>query len=109
MVRGLPDLKQVHNDCEYFVLGKMHREEFPVRVEKRNRDILELVKIILCGSMQTKSLGGALYFILFDDDFTNFSWVYFLSKKSNTFEYFKEFRTMIENQRGKYIKILRFS
>ena len=35
MVRDLPMLKQVHNDCDACTLGKMHREEFPVRVEKK--------------------------------------------------------------------------
>lgn len=62
----------------------------------------------LCGPKKTKSLGGALYFLLFIDDCTNFSWVNFLSKKSNTFEYFKLFRNMIEKQIGKHIKILNF-
>ena len=57
--------------------------------------------------MQTKSLGGALYFLLFFDDCTKFSWVYFMSKKSHTFEYFKKFRYMFEKKTGKHIKILR--
>jgi len=86
----------------------MHREEFPVPVEKKQRDILELVHTDLCGPMQTKSLGGALYFLLFIDECTKFSWVNFLSKKSHTFEYFKQFGNMIEKQTRKHIKILRF-
>eukprot|EP00253_Pinus_taeda_P025231 PITA_25231 len=106
MVRDLPMLKQVHNDCDVCTLGKMHREEFRVRVEKKQRDILELVHADLCGPMQTKSLGGALYFLLFIDDCTKFSWIYFLSKKSHTFEYFKQFRNMFEKQTGKHIKNL---
>ena len=35
MVRDIPMLKQVYNDCDACTLGKMHREEFPVRVEKK--------------------------------------------------------------------------
>lgn len=35
--------------------------------------------------MQTRSLGGAYYFMLFTDDCTRFSSVYFLSKKSQAF------------------------
>ena len=58
--------------------------------------------------MKTKSLGGALYFLLFFDDFTKFSWVYFMSKKSHTFEYFKQFRYMVENNTWKHINILYF-
>ena len=59
----------------------------------------------LCGPMQTKSLGGSLYFLQFVDDCTKFSWAYFMSKKSYTFEYFKKFRYIIEKQRGKHIKL----
>lgn len=54
MVRDLPMLKQVHNDCDACTLGEMHIEEFLVRVEKKYRDILELVHADLCGPMQTK-------------------------------------------------------
>jgi hypothetical protein len=64
--------------------------------DRRKRDILELVHTDLCGPMQTRSLGGAYYFLLFIDDYTRFTWVYFLRKKSDTFEYFKEFRSMVE-------------
>ena len=81
-------LKQVHNDCDACTLGNMHREEFPIQIERKQRDILELVHTDHCGAMQTKSLRGALYFLLFIDNCAKFSWVYFLSKKSYTFEYF---------------------
>lgn len=32
IVRDFPMLKQVHNDCDAFTLGKMHREEFPILI-----------------------------------------------------------------------------
>jgi transposase InsO family protein len=60
----------------------------------------------VCGPMHTRSLGGAYYFLLFIDDFTRYTWVYFLRRKSDVFEYFKEFRNMVEKQTGKTIKIL---
>lgn len=56
--------------------------------------------------MQTRLLGSAYYFLLFINDCTRFTWVYFLKKKSNTFEYFKEFRSMVEKQTSKCIRIL---
>ena len=107
MVRSLLVLKQVHNDFEACALGNIHREESPIRVENKKRDIVELVHTNLYGPMKTRSLGGALYFLLFLDECTKFSWVYFLSQKIHTFEYFKQFRTMIEKQTRNYIKILR--
>jgi transposase InsO family protein len=57
--------------------------------------------------MQTMSLGGARYFLIFVDDRSRFTWAYFIRKKSDVFEYFKEFKTMVEKQTGKCIKILR--
>ena len=57
--------------------------------------------------MQTRSLGGASYFVIFIDDRSRYTWVYFIRRKSDIFEYFKEFRTMVEKQTGKCIKILR--
>ena len=63
MVNGLPVLKHVHVDCEAFALGKMHRGEFPVNVDRKKRDILELVHTDLCGPMQSRSLRGAYYFL----------------------------------------------
>ena len=56
--------------------------------------------------MQTRSLGGAYYFLLFIDDRTRYTWVYFLREKSDAFEHFKEFRNMIEKQTRKLIKVL---
>lgn len=107
MVDGLPTLHNIKLECDGCALGKMHRDEFPVHVNRKQRDILELVHTYICGPMQTRSLGGAYYFLLFIDDCTRFSWVYFLSNKSQAFRYFKEFKVMIENQTTKKIKILR--
>jgi hypothetical protein len=107
MVEGLPMLKNENVACEGCALGKMHRDEFPSNPDKKKRDVLDLVHIDVCGPMQTRSLGGAFYFLLFIDDCTRYTWVYFLRRKSDVFEYFKEFRTMVEKKTGKSIKILR--
>ena len=47
------------------------------------------------------------YFILFIDDFSRMTWVYFLKEKSEVFGVFKKFKALIENQSGKRIKVLR--
>lgn len=80
MVDCLPALKNVHVDCGACALGKVHRDEFPVNVDRNKRYILELVHTDLCGPMQTRSLEGAYYFLLFIDDCTRFTWVHFLRK-----------------------------
>jgi transposase InsO family protein len=107
MVEGLPVLKTEHSTCEGCALGKMHREKIPIHMDKRKIDILELAHTYVCGLMQTRSLGGDYYFLIFIDDCTKYTWVYFIRKKSDVFEYFKEFKTMVEKKTRKYINILR--
>lgn len=96
MVNGFPILKNVHVHHEACALGKMHKDDFPINLDRKKRDILELLHTDLCGPMQMRSLGGAYYFLLFVDVCMGFTWVYFLRKKSHNFEYFKDFKSMIE-------------
>jgi hypothetical protein len=71
----------------------------PLILIGEKKDLLELVNIDVCGPTQTRSLGGAYYFLLFIDDCTRYTWVYFLTKKSDVFEYFKEFKNMVEKKK----------
>ena len=105
MVEGLPAIKNDHIECVACALGKQHRNEFPNHEEKRQTEILELIHTDVCGPMQTISLGGAWYFLIFVDDRSRFTWAYFIRRKSDVFEYFKEFRIKVE--KCKYIKIFR--
>ena len=58
------------------------------------------------GPVPIPSLGGYLYYVGFIDDFSRNTWSYFLKKKSKVFNKFKEFKTLVENQIGKKIKLL---
>jgi transposase InsO family protein len=53
------------------------------------------------------SLSGCLYYVIFIDDFSRKSWIYFLKAKNETFSRFLEFKALIENQTGKHIRALR--
>ena len=93
--------------CEDHVYGKQSRWPFPTSREWRASKPLELVHADINGPMQTKSLGGNSYLLLFTDDHTRMNWVYFLINKSYALENFKNFRVLVENQRGYHIKHLR--
>jgi transposase InsO family protein len=56
--------------------------------------------------MSTQSIGGSSYFITFIDDHSRWCEVFFLKKKSESFEKFKIFQQKFENHFGK-IKTLR--
>lgn len=68
---------------------------------------LQLVHTDICGPMQTESLGRNKYFLLFIDDYTRMTWVYFLKAKSETFENFKRLRALVERQSGNRLMCLR--
>jgi hypothetical protein len=77
MAEGIPMLKNQKVSCDGCALGKMHRDEFPSNPDKKKRDVLDLVHIDVSGPMQTRSLGGAFYFLLFINDCMRYTWVYF--------------------------------
>jgi transposase InsO family protein len=48
-----------------------------------------------------------MYYVSFIDDFSRKTWIYFLRKKSEVFDRFKEFKALVENQTEKRIKVVR--
>jgi hypothetical protein len=48
-----------------------------------------------------------VYYVSLIDDFSRNTWIYFLRNKSEVFDKFKEFKTLVENQTKKKIKVLR--
>ncbi|CAL9006850.1 unnamed protein product [Prunus brigantina] len=107
MVHGLPHLEQKSIVCDGCMLGKQHRDSFPLESTWRASNPLELVHTDICGQMKTESLSGNRYFLLFTDDFTRMSWVYFIRNKSSALECFMKFKAMTELQSGFKIKSLR--
>lgn len=106
MVVGLPKIVS-HGFCEGCVFGKQNRKSFSVDKSWRASKCLELVHVDLCGPMSIESSGGSRYFLLFTDDYSRMSWVYFLKAKSETFDCFKKFKALLENESGCHIKVLR--
>ncbi|CAL9020481.1 unnamed protein product [Prunus brigantina] len=107
MVHGLPHLEQMSVVCDGCMQGKQHRDSFPLESTWRASNPLELVHTDICGPMKTESLSGNRYFLLFTDDYTRMSWVYFIRNKSSALECFMKFKAMTELQSGFKIKSLR--
>ena len=92
--------------CEACVKGKMHRLPHHSLKEIKSTERLQLVYTDVCGPMQTLSYGGSRYFITFTDDYSCYCKTYFMRKKSEAFEKFKEFKEAAENESGLKIKAL---
>ncbi|KAA5592484.1 transposase family protein, partial [Pseudomonas aeruginosa] len=71
------------------------------------QDILELIHSDVCGPMESVSIGGSRYYVLFVDDYSRMVFVYFMKTKSEVFKFFKEFQSLVEKQTDRKIKILR--
>ena len=70
-------------------------------------EVLGLIHIDVCGSMNTSVRDGYFYFITFTDDLSRYGHVYLMTHKSESFKIFKWFRNEVEKQTEKSIKTLR--
>jgi hypothetical protein len=68
------------------------------------KGILDLTHSDVFGPIPVPSLGKSVYYVSFIDDFSRKTWIYFLRKKSEVFNKFKEFKALVENQTEKKIK-----
>jgi transposase InsO family protein len=107
MVTGVPDFSSKHHElCKGCALGKYTKTAFP-RNDSRAAGILDLIHSDVCGPMYLASLTGSLYCVVFIDDFSQKSWIFFMKTKGQVFNRFQEFKALVENQTGKKIRVLR--
>jgi Integrase core domain len=103
----LPKIEKLDHVCEVCTLGKQHRLPFPKGRSWRAKQPLQLVHTDICGPLVPVSHGGNKYLIIFIDDYSRKTWVYFLKEKSAAFVVFKNFKNLVENESGYKIKTLR--
>ncbi|KAJ0865146.1 putative RNA-directed DNA polymerase [Helianthus annuus] len=107
LVRGLPEFEInkeiVCAGCQY---GKAHQQPFETSTFKTMKP-LELVHSDVFGPVKQPSIRGLRYMVTFIDDFSRYTWVYFLKEKSEVFEKFKAFKDEAERLTGNKIMCLR--
>jgi len=91
--------------CEICIQAKMTKKPFPKT--NRNSKLLELVHSDVCELNGVLTRGGNRYFITFTDDFSRYTYVYIMKSKDEAFSLFKCYKSTVENQKEKKIKILR--
>ena len=89
-------------DCIKGKLTKTRKQQGAAR----SSELLELIHIDISGPY-SYSLCGKSFFVTFIDDFSRYGYVYLISHKSEALERFKIFKTEVEKQLGKVIKISR--
>ena len=87
--------------------GKQHKKSHPPKLINSVNSILVLLHMDLFGPVNIKSFGGRSYCLVVTDDYSRFSWVYFLGTKDETPEILKYLFLRLENLCSKKIKMLR--
>uniref|UniRef100_A0A2N9GK30 Integrase catalytic domain-containing protein n=1 Tax=Fagus sylvatica TaxID=28930 RepID=A0A2N9GK30_FAGSY len=92
--------------CESCALAKAHTLPFS-RSLNHASSAFDIVHSDVWGPPRVGSLTGKRYYVSFVDDWSRFTWIYFLHRKSEVMQVFKQFHAMVCTQFNKKIKILR--
>ncbi|GJX74895.1 putative ribonuclease H-like domain-containing protein [Tanacetum coccineum] len=107
-VRGLPS-KIFENDhtCVACQKGKQHKASCKTKTVSYICKPLQLLHMDLFRPVSVRSINRKSYCLVVTDDFSRFSWVFFLATKYETPRIFKNFITGKENQSDHKVKIIR--
>ncbi|GJW51943.1 retrovirus-related pol polyprotein from transposon TNT 1-94 [Tanacetum coccineum] len=108
LVRDLP-LKRFENDqtCVACLKGKQHRVSCKTKAFSPITKPLFMLHMDLFGPTFVSSLMHKKYCLVVTDDYSRFSWVFFLRTKDETSEILKNFIKEVENLVDKKVKIIR--
>nr|GEY65392.1 hypothetical protein [Tanacetum cinerariifolium] len=93
------------NEDESEVMGKQHKVSFKSKIHNSISQPLFMLHMDLFGPTSVSSIMHKKYCLVITDDFSRFTWVFFLATKDENIV--KRFITEIENLVDKKIKIIR--
>ena len=101
-------MQQKHTNfgfCADCALGKSTRQPF-LQSESRSQAVGDLISADL-KSYPTATFDNKLYYVIFIDDYSKYSTVKLMQRKSEAFHYFKEYCNMLQRQYKSQVKIFR--
>ncbi|GJW11568.1 putative ribonuclease H-like domain-containing protein [Tanacetum coccineum] len=107
LVDGLPKFKYGKDHlCSACERGKSKKASHPLKLVPSDHSKLELLHMDLCGPMRVASINGKKYILVIVDDYSRYTWVYFLHSKDETPEIIKKFIAQAQlNYKAKVCKI----
>ncbi|KAI0499192.1 hypothetical protein KFK09_020094 [Dendrobium nobile] len=109
LVNHIPELASSTSSldaCVFCNVSKSHELPFSSSISSCNKPF-QLVHSDVWGPTPVASLNGFIYYVLFIDDFSKFSWLYLLNSKHETFAKFQQFHNLVKNKFGTNIQTLR--
>ncbi|CAA7039007.1 unnamed protein product [Microthlaspi erraticum] len=107
LVLGVPELKVENKVCDSCLMGKQTRQVFPQASSYRATKVLELVHGDLCGPITPSTASGNKYIFVLIDDYSRYMWTILMREKSDAFNRFKRFKSLVEQESGEKIQTFR--
>ncbi|GJR99553.1 putative ribonuclease H-like domain-containing protein [Tanacetum coccineum] len=108
LVRGLPS-KLFENDHTYVACqkGKKYKASCKTKLVSSISQLLQMLHMDLFWPTSVRGINHKIYCLVVTNDYSRFSWVFFLATKDETSGILKTFITGIENQINHKVKIIR--
>ncbi|GKB45982.1 retrovirus-related pol polyprotein from transposon TNT 1-94 [Tanacetum coccineum] len=98
IMNGLPKLKYVNDQlCSSCKMGKAKRSNFKIKTIPSSKGWLHLLHMDLCGPMWVERINGKKYILVIVDDYSRYTWTYFLRSKDEIPEVLIDFLKMIQH------------
>nr|GEV69362.1 retrovirus-related Pol polyprotein from transposon TNT 1-94 [Tanacetum cinerariifolium] len=108
LVIGLPSLVySKYKPCSSCEKGKHHRASLKIKQKSSIKKCLHLLHMDLFGPVTPRSINPEKYTLVIVDEYSRYTWVYFLKKKSQALETIMSFIKRVENQNDIKVKQLR--
>ncbi|KAI3729851.1 hypothetical protein L6452_18522 [Arctium lappa] len=108
LVRGLPSkVFSCDDHCVACLKGKQHKTSHKTKEINSISSCLQLLHMDLFGPTNVMSIGKKSYCLVIVDDYSRFTWVFFLRTKDETSGLIKSFILRIENQTNQKVKVIR--
>nr|GFB28789.1 putative ribonuclease H-like domain-containing protein [Tanacetum cinerariifolium] len=87
LVQGLPKMKfEKDHLCSAYEQGKIHQEHHKSKTTFSSNKPLYLLHMDLCGPMHVESINKKRYVLVVVDDYSQYTWVFFLHSKDEASE-----------------------
>ncbi|GKA32461.1 retrovirus-related pol polyprotein from transposon TNT 1-94 [Tanacetum coccineum] len=97
LVDGLPKLKYTKDHlCSACEQGKSKNASLPPNLVPSTESKLELLHMDLCGPMWVASINGNKYILVIVDDYSRYTWVYFLRTKDEALDMIIDFVNQVQ-------------
>ncbi|GJU17292.1 retrovirus-related pol polyprotein from transposon TNT 1-94 [Tanacetum coccineum] len=108
LVIGLPSLVYSKDKpCSSCEKGKHHRASFKTKQTSSIKKCLHLLHMDLFGPVTPRSINHEKYTLVIVDEYSRYTWLYFLKKKSQAPETITSFIKRVENQNDIKVKQLK--